>query len=192
MKLEFVSLAVFCLAFAASITTAQDLNAAFTPGGVDATGVQSQNPNPSGLWQRFQNFYRSVWRPFVSERLMRLRPQPQSQQQVARRSFDEDEAASGENLVAERGGERSIFAGDGDGDEQQRELKFKKINTPATRYSENASEFCTAVKASNFGPFFIDYRCDNGRVWLSAHNCQVPTLTSQNLELEQQNLDFSC
>jgi hypothetical protein len=32
----------------------------------------------------------------------------------------------------------------------------------------------------------IDYRCDNRRFWLSAHNCQVPTPTSQNLELDQQ------
>ncbi len=32
----------------------------------------------------------------------------------------------------------------------------------------------------------IDYRCDNARFWLSAHNCQVPTPTSQNLDLEQQ------
>jgi hypothetical protein len=32
----------------------------------------------------------------------------------------------------------------------------------------------------------IDYRCDNRRFWLSAHNCQVPAPTSQNLELEQQ------
>ncbi len=32
----------------------------------------------------------------------------------------------------------------------------------------------------------IDYRCDNSRFWLSAHNCQVLTPTSQNLELEQQ------
>jgi hypothetical protein len=32
----------------------------------------------------------------------------------------------------------------------------------------------------------IDYRCDNKSFWLSAHNCQVPTPTSQNLELEQQ------
>jgi hypothetical protein len=32
----------------------------------------------------------------------------------------------------------------------------------------------------------IDYRCDNRRFWLSAHNCRVPTPTSQNLELEQQ------
>ncbi len=32
----------------------------------------------------------------------------------------------------------------------------------------------------------IDYRRDNGRFWLSAHNCQVATPTSQNLELEQQ------
>jgi hypothetical protein len=32
----------------------------------------------------------------------------------------------------------------------------------------------------------IDYRCDNRRFWLSAHSCQVPTPTSQNLEVEQQ------
>ncbi len=30
-----------------------------------------------------------------------------------------------------------------------------------------------------------DYRFDNKRFWLSAHNCQVPTPTSQNLDLEQ-------
>jgi hypothetical protein len=32
----------------------------------------------------------------------------------------------------------------------------------------------------------IDYRCDNRRFRLSAHDCQVPTPTSQNLEVEQQ------
>jgi hypothetical protein len=32
----------------------------------------------------------------------------------------------------------------------------------------------------------IDYKCDNTRFWLSARNCQVPTPTSQTLELEQQ------
>jgi hypothetical protein len=32
----------------------------------------------------------------------------------------------------------------------------------------------------------IDYRCDNRRFWLSAHNCQVLTPTSQSLDLEQQ------
>jgi hypothetical protein len=32
----------------------------------------------------------------------------------------------------------------------------------------------------------IDYRYDDARCWLSAHNCQVPTPTSQNLDLEQQ------
>ncbi len=31
----------------------------------------------------------------------------------------------------------------------------------------------------------IDYRCDNRRFRVSAHNCQVPTPSSQNLELEQ-------
>ncbi len=32
----------------------------------------------------------------------------------------------------------------------------------------------------------IDYRCDNMHFWLSAHNCQVPTPTFLNLEVEQQ------
>ncbi len=32
----------------------------------------------------------------------------------------------------------------------------------------------------------IDYRCDDRRFWLSAHDWQVPTPTSQNLDLEQQ------
>jgi hypothetical protein len=32
----------------------------------------------------------------------------------------------------------------------------------------------------------IEYRCDNRRFWLSAHDCQVPAPTSQNLDLEQQ------
>ncbi len=32
----------------------------------------------------------------------------------------------------------------------------------------------------------IDYRCDNRSFWLSTHNCQVPTPTSHNLQLEQQ------
>ncbi len=32
----------------------------------------------------------------------------------------------------------------------------------------------------------IGYRCDNRRFLLSTHNCQVPTPTSQNLEIEQQ------
>jgi hypothetical protein len=32
----------------------------------------------------------------------------------------------------------------------------------------------------------IDYKCDDSRFWLSAHNCHVPTPTSQNIDLEQQ------
>ncbi len=36
------------------------------------------------------------------------------------------------------------------------------------------------------GVKLLDYRSDDGRFWLSAHNCQVQTPTSQNLELEQQ------
>ncbi len=36
----------------------------------------------------------------------------------------------------------------------------------------------------------IDYRCDNRRFWLSTHNCQVPTPTSQNLATSTANSDF--
>jgi hypothetical protein len=32
----------------------------------------------------------------------------------------------------------------------------------------------------------MDYRCDNRRFWLSAHDWQVPTPTSQNIDLEKQ------
>jgi hypothetical protein len=39
---------------------------------------------------------------------------------------------------------------------------------------------------SDKGVYGIDYRCDNTRFRLSAHNCQVPTPTSQNLGLEQE------
>ncbi len=35
-------------------------------------------------------------------------------------------------------------------------------------------------------PLTIDYRCYNWRFWLSSHDCQVPTPTSQNIEVEQQ------
>jgi hypothetical protein len=33
-------------------------------------------------------------------------------------------------------------------------------------------------------PSDIDHRCDNRCFWLSTHNCQVPTPTSQNLWVE--------
>ncbi len=36
----------------------------------------------------------------------------------------------------------------------------------------------------------VDYRCNNKSFWLSAHNCQVATPTSQNLEQEQQIRTF--
>ncbi len=45
---------------------------------------------------------------------------------------------------------------------------------------------CFVFLSYEQGARSIDYRCDNGRFWLSAHNCQVPTPTSQNLELQQQ------
>jgi hypothetical protein len=35
-------------------------------------------------------------------------------------------------------------------------------------------------------PRTINYRCDDRRFWLSAHDCQIPTPTSQNLDLVQQ------
>jgi hypothetical protein len=36
----------------------------------------------------------------------------------------------------------------------------------------------------------IDYRRDNRRFWLSAHDCQLPTPNSQNLERRAANSDF--
>ncbi len=51
---------------------------------------------------------------------------------------------------------------------------------PCIAFGDTRSLIC-----SRPGPA-IDYRCDNRRFWLSAHDCQVPTPTSQNLELEQQ------
>jgi hypothetical protein len=36
----------------------------------------------------------------------------------------------------------------------------------------------------------IDYRCDNRCFRLSANDCQVPTPTSHNLEVETANSDF--
>ncbi len=42
-----------------------------------------------------------------------------------------------------------------------------------------------------WGDWTIDYRCNNRRFWLSAHNCQVPTPTSQNLyRTRAANSDF--
>jgi hypothetical protein len=42
------------------------------------------------------------------------------------------------------------------------------------------------LKEEKYHGLYIDYRCDDRRFWLSAHDCQVPTPTSQNLDLEQQ------
>ncbi len=55
-------------------------------------------------------------------------------------------------------------------------------------YNRTAHLADDSFRPNNKGatPTIIDYRCDNRRFWLSAHNCQVPTPTSQNLELEQQ------
>ncbi len=48
-------------------------------------------------------------------------------------------------------------------------------------------DHCVAALLSDRGEEkIIDFRCDNRRFWLSAHDCQVTTPTSQNLELEQQ------
>jgi hypothetical protein len=52
----------------------------------------------------------------------------------------------------------------------------------AAQYTDKKYEY---VYALNMRVWFIDYRCGDGCFWLSAHNCQVPTPTSQNLELEQ-------
>jgi hypothetical protein len=59
------------------------------------------------------------------------------------------------------------------------EFKNKKsIDTSKVSLNHSLEVFHHRVRS-------IDYRCDNRRFWLSAHNCKVPTPTSQNLELEQ-------
>jgi hypothetical protein len=52
----------------------------------------------------------------------------------------------------------------------------------STHTPPDSSKFPTAF----YRVFSIDYRCDIRRFLLSAHNCQAPTPTFQNLELEQQ------
>jgi hypothetical protein len=61
------------------------------------------------------------------------------------------------------------------------------ISTWRTRMKTKIFLHTELIKESQQLPnVTIDYRCDNRRFWLSAHHCQVPTATSQNLELEQQ------
>jgi hypothetical protein len=63
---------------------------------------------------------------------------------------------------------------------------FGQGNT-ITGLSQRALYHLRKTYSTNIIPVtIIGYRCDNRRFWLSAHNCQVPTPTSQNLELEQQ------
>ena len=132
MKILTFSLVLFF----AVLCAAQNLNVEQSfPAG--ATEVLNQNQHV-GLWQRFQSFYRQVWRPFISDRLMRLRPQPQAP--VARRSLVDDVESGEENRIEEEIKEAVLS------EEEQRELKFKKLNSPATRYTENASEFSMVFK----------------------------------------------
>jgi hypothetical protein len=49
----------------------------------------------------------------------------------------------------------------------------------------SSNEDCTKRKVAR-GGLTVDYRCANRRFWLSSYNCQVPTPTTQNQELEQQ------
>jgi hypothetical protein len=42
------------------------------------------------------------------------------------------------------------------------------------------------TKTTDYIHEFVDYRCDNRGFWLSTRNCQVPTPTSLNIEIEQQ------
>jgi hypothetical protein len=67
------------------------------------------------------------------------------------------------------------------------------LSDPRRSLSESQVNVVFALKSPTTSPRGeshaagpIDYRLDNRRFWLSAHNCQVPTPTSQNLELEQQ------
>ncbi len=55
---------------------------------------------------------------------------------------------------------------------------------PAAWFLSEIREYIPRWKT--WAVYSIDYRWDKRRFWLSAHNCQVPTPTSQNLELEEQ------
>jgi hypothetical protein len=59
-------------------------------------------------------------------------------------------------------------------------IQKAKISSVLTQPSEAGSPY-----AARYVRRVIDYRCDDRRFWLSAHNCQVQTPTSQNIELEQ-------
>ncbi len=64
-------------------------------------------------------------------------------------------------------------------------LKSLTFNDPLSTYPGDHIEVTARASVTSTNPAWtIDYRCDNRRFWLSAHNCQVPTPASQNLELE--------
>jgi hypothetical protein len=66
-------------------------------------------------------------------------------------------------------------------------LEFlKKLHEKYRSCTEFWQAFTKAAMLRTVSGKGIDYRWDNRRFWLSAHNCQVPIPTSQNLELEQQ------
>ncbi len=73
-------------------------------------------------------------------------------------------------------------------EEKKKKGKGKKAKKPAAP-KQPAAEKRAAIN-SQVGPRHTDYRCDNTRFWLSAHNCQVPTQTCQNLATRTANSDF--
>ncbi len=53
-------------------------------------------------------------------------------------------------------------------------------------FGDSSGPHTTTVRDGAASAKSIDYRCDDRHFWLSARDCQVPTPTSQNLDLEQQ------
>ncbi len=73
-------------------------------------------------------------------------------------------------------------------DEKDCRGKWRVFHWPCQR-GQNVGRNKKLTKITSHLPLpggLIDYRCNNRRFWLSAHNCQFPTPTSQNLELEEQ------
>jgi hypothetical protein len=65
-------------------------------------------------------------------------------------------------------------------------LRSRHVNVKGDRVCRIGVTKRDTVHTHNEPVRCIDYRCDNRRFWFSAHNCQVPTPTSQNLDIEQQ------
>jgi hypothetical protein len=64
----------------------------------------------------------------------------------------------------------------------ERRLRFVFVTNMGREVMSHVYRICPPLAVYSA----IDYRCDKRRFGLSARNCQVPTPSSQNLEVEQQ------